>query len=80
LFVVGILKFQKWFGVYVLDFQIPLCCRYFGLFMAWQHFEKLGEFFFKSSGHPALEGSSERFNNKFRNKKRSWNGINLLSI
>jgi hypothetical protein len=33
LFVVGILRFQKWFGVYILNFQIALCCRYFGLFL-----------------------------------------------
>jgi hypothetical protein len=32
LFVVGILRFQKWFGVYILGFQIALCCTYFGLF------------------------------------------------
>jgi hypothetical protein len=31
-FVTGILRFQKWFGVEVLGFQIELCCRYCGLF------------------------------------------------
>ncbi len=31
-FVVGILRFQKWFDVDVLDFQIKLCCGYFGQF------------------------------------------------
>jgi hypothetical protein len=31
-FVVGILRFQKWFDVDVLGFQIQLCCRYSGLF------------------------------------------------
>jgi len=32
LFVLGILMFQKWFGVFVLGFQIALCCRYFDIF------------------------------------------------
>jgi hypothetical protein len=31
-FVVSILRFQKWFDVDVLGFQVELCCRYFGLF------------------------------------------------
>ncbi len=31
-FVVGILRFWKWFDVDVLGFQIHPCCRYFGLF------------------------------------------------
>ncbi len=30
-FVVGISMFQKWFDVDILDFQIELCCRYFGM-------------------------------------------------
>jgi hypothetical protein len=41
--------FQKWFGVFVLGFQIALCCRYFDIFLDWQLFgqlfEKSGEFF-----------------------------------
>ena len=49
LFVVGILRFQKWFGVDVLGFQIELCCRYFGLFWLGNSlgyfFGKLGNFF-----------------------------------
>jgi hypothetical protein len=47
-FVIGI-GFQKLFEVDVLGFQIELCCRYFGLFMAWRLFgllyERLGDFF-----------------------------------
>ncbi len=31
-FIAGILKFQKWFYLDVLDFQIELWCRYFGKF------------------------------------------------
>jgi hypothetical protein len=31
------IRFQKWFDVDVLDFQIELCCGYFGLF-------RLGDF------------------------------------
>jgi hypothetical protein len=31
-FVVGILRFQKWFDVDVLGIQVELCCRHFGLF------------------------------------------------
>jgi hypothetical protein len=31
-FVVWTLKFQKWFGVDVLEYQIELSCIYFGLF------------------------------------------------
>jgi hypothetical protein len=53
-----LIRFQKWFVVDVLGFQIELCCRYFGLFLTWQlfgqFFEKNGKFFFKSSGHPGL--------------------------
>jgi hypothetical protein len=30
-FIVGILRFQKQCDVNVLDFQIELCCRYFGI-------------------------------------------------
>jgi hypothetical protein len=48
LFVVGILRFQKWFDVDVLDFKIELCCRHFGLF-AWRLFgllfKKFGNFY-----------------------------------
>ncbi len=29
-FVVGILRFKKWFDVNVLDYGIELWCRYFG--------------------------------------------------
>jgi hypothetical protein len=36
-FVVGILRFQKWFDVDILGFQIELCCRFFGLFV-WETF------------------------------------------
>jgi hypothetical protein len=48
--VVGILRFQKWFVLDVLGFQIELCCRYFGLFLTWQRFglffeKKLANFF-----------------------------------
>jgi hypothetical protein len=41
-FVVGILRFKKWFDV--LGIQIELCCRYVGLFFTWQLF---GSFFEK---------------------------------
>ncbi len=55
-FVVGILRFQKWFDVDVFGYQNELCCRYFGLFLAWRLlgllFEKFCKVFFKSSGHP----------------------------
>jgi hypothetical protein len=46
-FVVGILRFQKWFDADVLGFQIKLCCRYsyFDLFSTWQLF---GLFFEKN--------------------------------
>jgi hypothetical protein len=37
-FVVGILRFQNWFDVDVLDFLIELCCRYFGFFLTWPTF------------------------------------------
>jgi hypothetical protein len=30
--VVSILRFQRWFDVDVLGFQIQICYRYFGLF------------------------------------------------
>jgi hypothetical protein len=47
-FVAGILRFQKWFDVDVLGFQIELCCRYFGLFLTGRlfglFFEKFGFF------------------------------------
>jgi hypothetical protein len=47
--VVGILRFQKWFDVDVLGFQIELCCRYFDLFFdlktVWATFWKIGQFF-----------------------------------
>jgi hypothetical protein len=43
------LRFQKWFVVNVLGFQIEFCCRYFGFFLTWQlfglFFEKFGNFF-----------------------------------
>jgi hypothetical protein len=46
----SIARFQKWFDVDVLGFQIELCCRYLGLFLTWQFFglfrEKFGNFFF----------------------------------
>jgi hypothetical protein len=49
MFGVAILRFQKWFDVDVLDFQIELCCRYFGLVLTWQlfglFFQKFGNFF-----------------------------------
>jgi hypothetical protein len=49
MFGVGILRFQKWFDVDVLDFQIALCFRYFGLVLTWQlfvlFFQKFGNFF-----------------------------------
>ncbi len=47
-FDVGILRFQKWFVVDVLGFQIELCHRYFDLFWLGQlfglFFEKNGNF------------------------------------
>jgi len=57
-FVEGTLMFQKWFNVVdVLDFQIELCCRYFGILFGsasvfWLLFSKVGQFFSQSSGHP----------------------------
>jgi hypothetical protein len=45
-FVLGVLKFQKWFDVNVLDFLIKPCCIKFGISLA------LGNFFI-TSGHPA---------------------------
>ncbi len=48
-FVVGILRFQKWFDVDVLGCQIELSCRFFWPFLIWQlfglFFEKFGNFF-----------------------------------
>jgi hypothetical protein len=44
------LGFQKCFDVCVLGLQIEFRWRYFGLFGLL--FEKLGKYFFKSSGHP----------------------------
>jgi hypothetical protein len=45
-----------WIDVFVLNFQIKICCRYFGIFWLGDSFgllfEKLGDFCFKSSGHP----------------------------
>jgi len=47
-FVVGILRFQKWFVADVLDLQVkPKKPK----LLFWLLFEKLGDFF-KSSGHP----------------------------
>ncbi len=44
-----LLRFQKWFAVDVLGYQIELCCRYFWPFLTWQlfglFFEKFGHFF-----------------------------------
>ncbi len=37
------LSFQIWFDVDVLDFQIELCCRYFGIFLARRLFGLLFE-------------------------------------
>jgi hypothetical protein len=31
-FVVGILRFQKWFDLDISDFQLELCYRFFGSF------------------------------------------------
>jgi hypothetical protein len=31
-FVVGILRFEKWFDLDIFDFQFELCYRYFGIF------------------------------------------------
>jgi hypothetical protein len=33
-----VLRFQKWFGVDVSDFQIELCRKHFGKSLAWQLF------------------------------------------
>jgi hypothetical protein len=48
-FVVPNLRFQKWFGVDTLDFQIVHKCRYFGISLALATFLatflKLGQFF-----------------------------------
>ncbi len=33
-----LLRFQRWFVVDVLGFQIELCCRYFWPFLTWQLF------------------------------------------
>ncbi len=43
------------FDVNVLDFKILVCCRYFAIFglKDWATFWKIGQFFLKSSGHPA---------------------------
>jgi hypothetical protein len=43
-----VLRFQKWFVVNVLVFQIDLYCRYYWPFLSWQLFglflEKIGNF------------------------------------
>jgi hypothetical protein len=44
--VVSILRFQKCFDVVVLNFQIDVLCRYFGV---------LGRFLSLISGHPDIE-------------------------
>jgi hypothetical protein len=36
-FVVGTLRFHKWFDLDVLGFQIKPCCRYFGHFWLEDH-------------------------------------------
>jgi hypothetical protein len=41
--VVGIVRFLKWFGVDIFDFQFELSYGYFGIFGLF--FEKLGYFF-----------------------------------
>jgi hypothetical protein len=55
-FLVGTLRFQKWFDVDILDFQIVLCYFYLGIFLVYRLFgllfEKLGNFLSKTSGHP----------------------------
>jgi hypothetical protein len=48
-YVVGILMFQKWFDVDVLDFQIELLSRYFKIVLA--IFSNNWVIFFQSSGH-----------------------------
>ncbi len=57
MFVVGILIFQKWIDVSVLDFKIEVCLKYFWLFVPKEccnYFLKNLHIFFKSSSHPAL--------------------------
>jgi hypothetical protein len=57
--LVGVLRFQKQFDVDISDFQFELCYRYFGIFrfrdFLDQLFEKLGNLFAKTSGHPGPE-------------------------
>jgi hypothetical protein len=65
-FVVGILRFLKWFDVDVLGFQIELCFSYFGLFLledSLGYFWKNWAIFFKSSGHPGIESNPQRLPN-----------------
>ncbi len=53
-FVVGILKFQKWFDVFwafKLSFVVDILA-FFDQETFWSTFQKLGQFFFEPSGQP----------------------------